>query len=63
MSANLAAIHPEVEFIGMCRLCPHMQRITLANIRRALETGHHEITLDPAIADRARRAVERMLAV
>lgn len=63
MSANLAATHPHVEFIGMCRLCPHMKRITLAGIRRALETGTHEVTLDPAIAERARLAVERMLAV
>ena len=63
MSANLAGAHPEVEFIGMCRLCPHMQRITLKGIRTALETGRHEISVDPAIADRARLAVERMLAV
>ena len=63
MSANLAAAHPDVEFIGMCRLCPHMQRITLKGIRTALETGRHEITVDPQIADRARLAVERMLAV
>lgn len=63
MSANLAAGNPDVEFIGMCRLCPHMKRITLAKIRAALETGQHEVTLDPAIAERARRAVERMLAV
>ena len=40
-----------------------MQRITLKGIRTALETGRHEISVDPAIADRARLAVERMLAV
>jgi quinolinate synthase len=40
-----------------------MKRITLKNIRRALETMRHEITIDPAIAARARHAVERMLAV
>lgn len=63
MSANLAAEYPEVEFIGMCRLCPHMKRITLQGIRAALETGQHEVTLDPAVAELARLAVERMLAV
>ena len=42
-------------------LCPHMQRITLKGIRTALETGRHEISVDPAIADRARLAVERMV--
>jgi quinolinate synthase len=40
-----------------------MKRITLANIRRALETNTHIVNVDPVIATRARRAVERMLAV
>jgi quinolinate synthase len=40
-----------------------MKRITLANIRAALEGMRHEVTIDPAIATRARQAVERMLAV
>jgi quinolinate synthase len=63
MSDNVAVLNPDVEFIRPCNLCPHMKRITLANIRRALETMRHEVTIDPAIARRARRAVERMLAV
>ena len=46
-----------------CNLCPHMKRITLPKIRRALETMQHEVTIDPAVAAGARRAVERMLAV
>jgi quinolinate synthase len=40
-----------------------MKRITLPNIRRSLETMSHEVTIDPALAERARRSVERMLAV
>jgi quinolinate synthase len=40
-----------------------MKRITLPKIRRALETMSHEVTIDPGIARRARRAVERMLGV
>lgn len=63
MSDNVAANHPDVEFIRPCNLCPHMKRITLSNIRKALETGTHEVTVDPSIADRARLSVERMLAV
>ncbi|MBV8091844.1 MAG: quinolinate synthase NadA [Acetobacteraceae bacterium] len=63
MSDNVSIQHPELEFIRPCNLCPHMKRITLANIREALEQNRHEITIDPAIAARARRAVERMLAV
>jgi len=46
-----------------CNLCPHMKRITLPKIRRALETMRHEVTIDPAVATAARRAVERMLAI
>jgi len=63
MSDNVAVDHPDVEFIRPCNLCPHMKRITLGNIRDALENSRHEVTVDPAIAEPARRAVERMLAV
>jgi len=63
MSDNLAAEHPEVDFIRPCNLCPHMKRITLAKIRRSLETMREEVTIEPAIAGRARQSVERMLAV
>ncbi|MBU1317146.1 MAG: quinolinate synthase NadA [Alphaproteobacteria bacterium] len=61
MSDNVAVDHPAVEFIRPCNLCPHMKRITLANIRQALEENRHEVTVDPHIAVAARRAVERML--
>ncbi len=63
MSDNVAVAHPDIEFIRPCNLCPHMKRITLKNIRHALETGQHAVTIDPAIAAPARRAVERMLAL
>jgi len=63
MSDNIAVLHPDVEFIRPCNLCPHMKRITLKNIRHALETDQHQVTIDPAIAAPARRAVERMLAI
>jgi quinolinate synthase len=63
MSDNVAVDHPDVDFIRPCNLCPHMKRITLGNIRRALEHNLHEVTVDPVIAADARRAVERMLAV
>jgi quinolinate synthase len=62
MSDNVAVQHPGIEFIRPCNLCPHMKRITLPKIRRALETMTHEVTIDPAVAAPARRAVERMLA-
>jgi quinolinate synthase len=63
MSDNVAVQHPDVEFIRPCNLCPHMKRITLGNIRQALEENRHVVTIDPALAEPARRAVERMLAI
>jgi quinolinate synthase len=63
MSDNVAVHHPDVEFIRPCNLCPHMKRITIANIRAALEENRHEVTVDPKVAVSARRAVERMLAI
>jgi quinolinate synthase len=62
MSDNVALQYPELEFVRPCNLCPHMKRITLKNIRHALETMTHEVTVAPEIAEKARRAVERMLA-
>ena len=63
MSDNVALRHPNIEFIRPCNLCPHMKRITLGNIRQALEENRHVVTIDPVLAARARRAVERMLAI
>ena len=63
MSDNVAVQHPGTEFIRPCNLCPHMKQITLPKIRHALETMQHEVTIDPAVAEPARRAVERMLEV
>ncbi|WP_353642647.1 quinolinate synthase NadA [Mesorhizobium sp. WSM2239] len=63
MSDNVAVEHPDVEFIRPCNLCPHMKRITLANIRSALEQNRHAVRIEPRIAGRARLAIERMLAI
>jgi quinolinate synthase len=63
MSDNVALQYPDLEFVRPCNLCPHMKRITLPKIRRALETMTHEVTVDPEVAERARRAVERMMAL
>jgi quinolinate synthase len=63
MSDNIAIQYPELEFVRPCNLCPHMKRITLPKIRRALETMQHEVAIDALTAARARKSVERMLAV
>ena len=63
MTDNLVDAFPEIEFVQPCNLCPHMRRITLPNILRALETMQPQIEIDPQIAVPARLAVERMTAV
>jgi len=63
MSDNVAVEFPGIDFIRPCNLCPHMKRITLPKILRSLERMEHQIEIDPAIAARARLAVERMVAI
>ena len=63
MADNIAAQVRDVKFMRPCNLCPHMKRITLAKILHSLQTMTHEVKVDPAVAARARAAVERMLAV
>ena len=61
MASNVAVEAPDVEFIRPCNLCPHMKRISLENIYEACCDMRHEVTVDPAVAEKARRAVERMV--
>jgi quinolinate synthase len=63
MSDNVAVEYPDVSFVRPCNLCPHMKRITLPKILHSLETMTTEVVVDPAIAARARAAVEAMLRV
>lgn len=63
MSDNVAVEHPDVEFIRPCNLCPYMKTITLDNIRESLEIMQHPVEVDPVVAVRARRAVDRMLEI
>jgi quinolinate synthase len=44
-------------------ICPFMKRITLDKVARALERLEPRVTVAPEIAARARRAIDRMLAV
>jgi quinolinate synthase len=43
--------------------CAYMKVTTLPKVLHALETMTHHITVDPAIARRARRAIDRMVAI
>jgi quinolinate synthase len=61
MADNVQTELPDVEFVRPCNLCPHMKRITLPKILESLVHLTEEIVIDPAIAAKARRSVERMI--
>src|SRR6201997_3855534 len=61
MADNVKAELPDVEMVRPCNLCPHMKRITLPKILDSLVYLREEVTVDPMIADKARRSVERMI--
>jgi len=61
MADNVQAELPEVEFVRPCNLCPHMKRITLPKILDSLVYMKEEVVIDPMIAEKARRSVERMV--
>lgn len=63
MSDNVAVEFPDVNFVRPCHLCPHMKRITLPKILRSLQTLSPAIDVAPDVAAKAKRAMERMLAV
>ncbi len=63
LADNIATEVPDVEIVGPGAECPYMKTITLEAIRDSLALGRYEVTVEPEIAGRARRAVERMLAV
>jgi len=61
MADNVQAELPEVEFVRPCNLCPHMKRITLPKILDSLVNMEEEVVIDPSVAERACRSVERMV--
>jgi len=61
MADNVKAELPDVEFVRPCNLCPHMKRITLPKILDSLVYLKEEVVIDPMIAAKARRSVERMI--
>ena len=63
MSDNVASENPGVNFVRPCNLCPHMKRISLPKILTSLQTMEHKVEIDPAVMDKAREAIERMIAL
>lgn len=61
MADNVAGDAPDTEFVRPCNLCPHMKRISLENIYESLLHHRYEVTVDAAVAERARLAVQRMV--
>ena len=62
MADNVAAETGGItEFVRPCNLCPHMKRITLPRILDSLVYMREEVTIDPALATRARASVQRMI--
>lgn len=63
MSDNVALENPKVNFVRPCNLCPHMKRISLPKILRALQTMEHKVEIDAEIIEKARLPIERMIAL
>ena len=63
MSDNVQVNNPNVQFIKPCNLCPHMKTITLPKVLDCLENEKNEILIPEIISRKARKAVERMVAI
>jgi quinolinate synthase len=61
MADNVAAETGGTQFIRPCNFCPHMKRISLPKILDSLLEIREEVRVDPQIAARARRSVQRMI--
>jgi quinolinate synthase len=61
MASNISDELPEVDFVGPCNMCPYMKKITLEKVLYALHTMSGEVEVDPAVAEKAKLAVTRMI--
>jgi len=63
MSNMLRREMPGKKFIPVCQICPDMKKIDLFSVKRSLEQMQFEITVPRRVAERARLALERMMAI
>lgn len=65
MVHRLREANPAASFVAAnpAACCSYMKMITPANLADSLEQCRHEVTVAPETADRARSAIERMLAI
>jgi quinolinate synthase len=65
MLHRLRKENPQAHYIpaNPSAVCGYMKMITPAKLLQTLKTGRYEVTVDPEIAERARLAIERMIAI
>jgi quinolinate synthase len=63
MSDNVQVENPNINFVKPCNLCPHMKKITLQGILSSIKNENNLIEIDQEIISKARKAIERMIAV
>jgi len=71
MATEVGMLHPlrqaapQVDFVAAneAASCRYMKMITLSGLRDSLRHMQHEVRVDPAIAERARIPIERMVAI
>ena len=64
MGDNIMAANPDKEMLRLCSVrCPHMNEITMEDTLKSLQLHRYVIEIPEEIAQRARQAVERMIAI
>jgi quinolinate synthase len=65
MMHRLRKENPQASYIPANEraVCGYMKMITPAKLLRALKTGRYEVTVPPAIAERAKVSIDRMIAI
>lgn len=64
MGDNVAAANPNKEMLRLCSVrCPHMNQITLEDTLESLRQNRYVIDIPDEILQRARKSVERMIAI
>ncbi len=64
MGDNIAAENPDREMVRICSIrCPHMNEITLEETRDSLKNIQYKIEVPEDIRLRAKKSVDRMLAI
>ncbi|SBN95691.1 Quinolinate synthase A [Propionibacterium freudenreichii] len=65
MLHQLRQANPQATFtpVNPRATCPYMDMITPQKLLDCLRGGHDEVTIEPAIAERARASVERMISI